>query len=80
MGGTDSASYLALSYTAGYFKGMLMGQRGGAEYELLSGIPGKSFAYLQNALTIGIVMIVLMIVMNVRWYLTKESQVSEEVS
>jgi hypothetical protein len=80
MGGTDSASYLALSYTAGYFKGMLMGQRGGAEYELLSGIPGKSFAYLQNALTIGIVMIALMIVMNVRWYLTKESQVSEGVS
>jgi len=80
MGGTDSASYLALSYTAGYFKGMLMGQRGGAEYELLSGIPGKSFAYLQNALTIAAVMIILMIGMNVRWYLKKDSPVLEEVS
>ena len=72
IGGTDSASYLASSYTAGYFKGMLMGQRGGAEYELLSGIPGNSFSYLQNALTIGAVMITLMIVMNVRWYLNKD--------
>lgn len=80
MGGTDSASYLALSYTAGYFKGMLMGQRGGAEYELLSGIPGKSFAYLQNALTIAAVMIILMIGMNVRWYLKKDSPIAEEVS
>jgi hypothetical protein len=80
MGGTDSASYLAASYTAGYFKGMLMGQRGGAEYELLSGISGKSFAYLQNALTIGTVMIILMIVMNVRWYLTKESTSAEGVN
>jgi hypothetical protein len=61
-----------MSYTAGYFKGMLMGQRGGAEYELLSGIKGKSFAYMQNALTIGGVMIVLMVVMNVRWYLGKK--------
>jgi hypothetical protein len=72
IGGTDSASYLAMSYTAGYFKGMLMGQRGGAEYELLSGIKGKSFAYMQNALTIGAVMIILMVVMNVRWYLGKK--------
>ncbi len=48
MGGTDSASYLALSYTAGYFKGMLMGQRGGAEYEILSGIPGNARSYLQT--------------------------------
>lgn len=80
LGGTDSASYLASSYTAGYFKGMLMGQRGGAEYELLSGIPGKSFAYLQNALTIGTVMIVLMIVMNVRWYLKQQSLTAEEAS
>lgn len=80
MGGTDSASYLASSYTAGYFKGMLMGQRGGAEYELLSGIPGKSFAYLQNALTIGTVMIILMIVLNVNWYLKKGSASAGEVS
>ena len=80
IGGTDSASYLASSYTAGYFKGMLMGQRGGAEYELLSGIPGKSFAYMQNALTIAGVMITLMIVMNVRWYLNKDSPTAVEAS
>ena len=71
------AKFGDISYTAGYFKGMLMGQRGGAEYELLSGIPGKSFAYLQNALTIASVMIILMVGMNIRWYLQKGS---EEVS
>jgi hypothetical protein len=78
MGGTDSASYLALSYTAGYFKGMLMGQRGGAEYELLSGIPGNSFSYLQNTLTISAVMILILVVANVRYAMTKQSSVTEE--
>lgn len=67
IGGTDSASYLALSYTGGYFKGMLMGQRGGAEYELLSGIKGNSFSYLQNTLTIAAVMIIIMVVSNVMY-------------
>jgi len=80
MGGTDSASYLALSYTAGYFKGMLMGQRGGAEYELLSGISGKSFSYMQNTLTIAAVMIIIMVVANVRYLLKKQSPVAAEVS
>jgi hypothetical protein len=78
MGGTDSASYLALSYTAGYFKGMLMGQRGGAEYELLSGIKGNSFSYLQNTLTISAVMIIIMVVGNVRYVLRRQN--TEEVN
>ena len=72
MGGTDSASYLALSYTAGYFKGMIMGQRGGAEYEVLSGIKGKSFAYLQNTFTISAVMILIMVIANVQYVLNKQ--------
>ena len=72
MGGTDSASYLALSYTAGYFKGMIMGQRGGAEYELLSGIPGKAMSYLQNTFTISTVMVIIMIVANVQYVLKKK--------
>ncbi|MCW3990510.1 MAG: hypothetical protein NWE88_10595 [Candidatus Bathyarchaeota archaeon] len=74
MGGTDSASYLALSYTAGYFQGMIMGQRGGAEYELLSGIPGKAMSYLQNAFTISTVMVILMIVTNVQYVLKKKEE------
>ena len=72
MGGTDSASYLAMSYTAGYFQGMLMGQRGGAEYELLSGIPGKAMSYLQNSFTISTVMVIIMIVANVQYVLKKK--------
>ncbi len=72
MGGTDSASYLAMSYTAGYFQGMLMGQRGGAEYELLSGIPGKAMSYLQNTFTISTVMVIIMIVANVQYVLKKK--------
>ncbi len=72
MGGTDSASYLAMSYTAGYFQGMLMGQRGGAEYELLSGIPGKAMSYLQNSFTISTVMVIIMIVTNVQYVLNKK--------
>jgi hypothetical protein len=80
MGGTDSASYLALSYTAGYFKGMLMGQRGGAEYELLSGIRGNSFSYLQNTLTISAIMIIIMVIANIQYIMKRESSVTEEVS
>jgi len=74
MGGTDSASYLALSYTAGYFKGMLMGQRGGAEYEILSGIPGNARSYLQNTFTISTLMVIIMIVTNVRYVLNKREE------
>ena len=74
MGGTDSASYLALSYTAGYFQGMIMGQRGGAEYELLSGISGKAMSYLQNTFTISTVMVILMIVTNVQYALKKKEE------
>jgi hypothetical protein len=74
MGGTDSASYLALSYTAGYFKGMLMGQRGGAEYEILSGIAGNARSYLQNTFTISTIMVIIMIVTNVRYVLNKREE------
>lgn len=49
MGGTDTAAYLAQSYTAGFYKGMCMGQRGGAEYEILSGIKGTAMAFASNA-------------------------------
>jgi hypothetical protein len=69
---------LALSYTAGYFKGMLMGQRGGAEYELLSGIRGNSFSFLQNTLTISAVMIIIMVIANVRYVMGR--QATEEVN
>jgi len=79
IGGTDSASYLALSYTGGYFKGMIMGQRGGAEYEVLSGIKGKAFSYLQNTLTIASVMIIIMVVANVRYVLDKQPKGAKEV-
>ncbi len=71
MGSTDSAGYLALSYTAGYFKGMIMGQRGGAEYEYLSGIPGRSMAYMQNAMTISVIVIAVLIVGNVQYVLKR---------
>ncbi|MBL7079497.1 hypothetical protein ISS39_04150 [Candidatus Bathyarchaeota archaeon] len=74
MGGTDSASYLALSYTAGYFKGMIMGQRGGAEYEILSGIAGKARSYLQNTFTISTIMVIIMIVANVQYVLKKKEE------
>jgi hypothetical protein len=67
MGGTDSAAYLAMSYTAGYFKGMIMGQRGGAEYEYLSGIQGKAMSYAQNTLTLSAIMVVLMVAANIRY-------------
>ncbi len=80
IGGTDSASYLALSYTTGYFKGMLMGQRGGAEYELLSGLKGNSFSYLQNSLTISAIMIILMVIANVQYVMKRQSSPTQEAS
>jgi hypothetical protein len=79
MGGTDSASYLALSYTGGYFKGMIMGQRGGAEYEILSGIQGKAFSYLQNTFTISAIMIIILVVANVMYVMKKPAQAEAEV-
>lgn len=79
MGGTDTAAYLALSYTAGYFKGMIMGQRGGAEYELLSGIKGNAMSYLQNTFTISLIMVIIMVVANINYVLKKPAPPSEEV-
>ena len=78
MGGTDTAAYLALSYTAGYFKGMIMGQRGGAEYELLSGIKGNAMSYLQNTFTISLIMVIIMVVANINYVLKKPAPSTEE--
>jgi hypothetical protein len=82
MGGTDSAAYLALSYTAGYFKGMLMGQRGGAEYEVMSGLIGKASSYAQNTLTLSAIMVIAMIAANIKYRMDlskKQIQPTKEV-
>lgn len=71
MGGTDSAGYLALSYTAGYFQGMIMGQRGGAEYETLSGIPGRSSAYMLNSMAIALIVTGALVVSNVQYLMSR---------
>ncbi len=73
MGGTDSAGYLALSYTAGYFQGMIMGQRGGAEYEFLSGLPGKASAYMLNSMAIALLVTAGLVVGNIQ-YLTSRKE------
>ncbi|UCD72609.1 MAG: hypothetical protein JSW01_03920 [Candidatus Bathyarchaeota archaeon] len=71
MGGTDSAGYLALSYTAGYFQGMIMGQRGGAEYEFLSGIPGRASAYMLNSMAIALIVTVAIVVGNIQYLMSR---------
>ncbi|MBL7118838.1 hypothetical protein ISS96_02370 [Candidatus Bathyarchaeota archaeon] len=73
MGGTDTAGYLAMHYTAGYYKGMIMGQRGGAEYEALSGIPGKATTYLLNSMLIAGLVTVCLIVGNVQYLMQRKS-------
>jgi hypothetical protein len=67
ISGSGASSYLGLSYSGGYFKGMLYGQLGGAQYQLLSGLPGHALSYAQNMLTLSAVMIVLMIAFNVKY-------------
>lgn len=74
MGGTDSAGYLALSYTAGYFKGMIMGQRGGAEYEILSGIQGRAMAYMQNAMIVTALVVTALIGGNIQYVLKQREE------
>lgn len=71
MGGTDSAGYLALSYTAGYFQGMIMGQRGGAEYEFLSGIPGRASAYMLNSMAIALIVTGALVVGNIQYLMSR---------
>ena len=72
MGGTDSAGYLALSYTAGYFQGMIMGQRGGAEYEYLSGIPGKSSSYMLNSMLVALIVTGALVVGNIQYLMSRK--------
>jgi len=64
---TGAASYLALSYTGGYFKGALFGQIAGAEYQVLSGLPGHALSYAEQMVVLGSVMIILMVAFNIRY-------------
>jgi len=72
MGGTDSAGYLALSYTGGYFQGMIMGQRGGAEYEFLSGISGNASSYMLNSMVVALLVSVALIVGNIQYLMSRK--------
>jgi hypothetical protein len=67
IGGTGSASYLALSYTGGYFKGCLFGQIAGAQYQVLSGLPGNALSYAEMMILLGTAMIIMMVVFNIRY-------------
>ena len=80
VGSTDSSAYVAQSYTVGYFRGMVMGQIGAAQYSFLSGVPGAAMAYAQNMLTLGSIMIVLMIVFNIKYRmdLSKKQPIAKE--
>lgn len=71
MGGTDTAGYLAMHYTAGYYKGMIMGQRGGAEYEFLSGIPGKASTYMLNSMLVAGVVTVALVIGNIQYLMQR---------
>jgi len=71
MGGTDTAAYLAMHYTAGYYKGMIMGQRGGAEYEYLSGIPGKAMSYMLNSMSCALIVTVGLVVGNIQYLMQR---------
>ena len=80
VGSTDSSAYVAQSYTVGYFRGMVMGQIGAAQYSYLSGVAGKAMAYAQNMLTLGSIMIALMIIFNIKYRmdLSKKQPIAKE--
>jgi hypothetical protein len=81
IGGTGSASYLALSYTGGYFKGCLFGQIAGAQYQVLSGLPGNALSYAEMMVFLGTAMILCMVFFNIRYRmnLPKQAQRQEAV-
>lgn len=76
LGGTDSASYLAYYYTAGFVKGCIYGQNQAAQFEILSGIQGKAMSYAENTLFLAIIMVVVITSSNVmyRWKLRKTGE------
>jgi len=82
VGSTDSSAYVAQSYTVGYFRGMVMGQIGAAQYSFLSGVPGAAMSYAQNMLTLGSIMIALMIIFNIKYRmdLSKKQPITKEAS
>ena len=67
VAGTDSASYLAYYYTAGFVKGCIYGQNQGAQFEILSGIKGKAMSYAQNTLILGTIMTGVIVASNIRY-------------
>jgi len=67
VSGTDSASYLAYYYTAGFVKGAIYGQNQGAQFEILAGIAGKAMSYAQNTLILAVAMTIIIIGSNIQY-------------
>lgn len=67
LGGTDSASYLAYYYTAGFVKGAIYGQNQGAQFEILSGIAGKAMSYAENTLFLATAMTLIIVGSNIQY-------------
>lgn len=66
---TMATAYLGASYAAGFFKGMIYGQRNAAEYELLLGEPGKGMSYAFSLTTLTIFMLIVIVVVNIHYFI-----------
>lgn len=71
IGPGTAMSFLGYYYAAGFFKGMVYGQRGGAEYEILSGYHAKGMSYMFNITLTTVFIISILIVINII-YITKK--------
>jgi len=59
-------------YRSGQYKGLLMGARGGAEYEFLTGHPGRAIVNMDSQSAAHIMVVLLIVLGNVGYFVSKK--------
>ena len=72
---TMAAGYLGAQYTAGFFKGMIYGQRNAAEYAVISGLPSNAGAFATSLVLVTIYLIVGLIAVNIDYFMKRKKEV-----
>jgi len=72
---TAGFSYAGGWYTAGFIQGLLVGQKGGAEFELLTGVPGIGASFLFTQTSVAAFILLVYVFANVRYFISKPEKV-----
>jgi hypothetical protein len=71
IGTTSSPGFTGKLIGGGFLKGLIVGTRGGAEFEALTGIPGDSVKYMSAQVGVVYLVIIGLIILNVKPLLSK---------